>query len=191
MLEELKARRGGLAKDWIIRVDPYDRGEIWILDDDLGRWYVLPCTDPTISRNVSKYQHKVHKLIAKHNLPTGTPITVNHLEMAKALAEETVRTVFENGATTATAAKAARYEANGQPFTPLLNGAMTADPKPPPPETASSQPSTPDLKTSALADALPSAGTTSTPAPSLGYPERQNIDDDIERMVEQWANEMK
>ncbi|GAA4250827.1 DDE-type integrase/transposase/recombinase [Azospirillum formosense] len=192
VLEELKARRGGLKKKWIIRVDPYDYGEIWIFDDDVGRWYVLPCTDPAISRNVSKYQHNVHKLIAKHNLPPGTPITVKDLENAKTLAQETVRTLFENGTATATAAKAARYEANGQPFTPLLNGAITADPQLPPPlDTESSQPSAPDLKAKALAHAVPSASAASTPASSPRSPARQNFDDEIERMVEQWASKMK
>lgn len=120
ILESLLQRRGALKKDWLIRLDPYDWGEVWILDDEgQGGWHVLPCTDQDISRGVSKYQHHVHCAIARKNLPPGTPVTAGHLAAAKRYAEDQVQQLFENGATTTTTARAARYSMDGTYFTPL------------------------------------------------------------------------
>jgi len=177
ILEQLRACRGGLDKNWVVRVDPYDLGEIWILDDEVGgRWYVLPCADPEISRGVSKYQHKVHKLIARHNLPAGTPVTVSHLKQAKAMAEDTVRLLFEDGAKTSTATKAARYAANGEPFTPLCGGSAAATPLLPPSSNAH--------------QAAPlSAMATQAASPSSAE-KAAAWELESERLVEQWTRNM-
>lgn len=96
-LEPLLARRGGLEQEWEIRFDPYDLGEIWLLDDERGEWVMIPCTDQLVSRGVSKYQHKVHRTVARRNLPPGTPIAVAHLEEARRSAEQSVEHLYSKG----------------------------------------------------------------------------------------------
>lgn len=124
-LERLLCRRGGRDKYWHIRFDPYDLGEVWILDDEVGEWLTIPCTDQQISRGISKYQHKVHKLIAQKNAPKGAEITTFDLANAKDFAEATVIELFSNGAKTSTATKAARYHTNGAYFTPLTSSGFS------------------------------------------------------------------
>ncbi len=129
-LEPLLARRGGLEKVWHMRIDPYDIGELWILDEETGEWLVIPCTDQEISRGVSKHQHKVHKKIAQRNVSAGAPITNGDLLNAKEIAERQATDLFERGAKTSTAAKAARYETSGAYFTPLSGAPSMETPLP-------------------------------------------------------------
>lgn len=119
ILEELLARRGGLAKEWLIRVDPYDLGEAWILDDQAGEWFVLPCTNQAISRGVSKYQHKVHRNVARQSLPQGQDVTESHLLVAKRLCEAAAAEAHSPATKTSIAVRAARYATSGETFTPL------------------------------------------------------------------------
>ena len=118
-LEALRSRRGGLKKEWLIRIDPYDVGEVHLLDDDDGRWITIPCTDQTISRGVSLHQHDVHLEIAQRNLPKGAVMTSTHIEQAMGSAQDTALAIFADGAKTTTATKAARYATTGEFFTPI------------------------------------------------------------------------
>lgn len=191
VLEELRARRGGLDKKWTLRIDPYDLGEIAILDDETGQWHVLPCTDQDISRHVSKYQHRVHKLMAKRNLAAGMPITVEHLRKAKALAEESVRILFEHGARTKTAARAARYDSNGETFTPLAGGSLTANRK----SSSLATPALPSLVSASVQSEMPAAPAP-VPLPSLSTPPSRSsihsdLEDEVERISESWLKNMQ
>ncbi|QCG94484.1 transposase family protein [Azospirillum sp. TSA2s] len=191
ILEELRARRGGLDKKWTLRIDPYDLGEIGILDDETGQWHVLPCTDQDISRHVSKYQHRVHKLMAKRNLAAGMPITVEHLRKAKAMAEESVRIQFEHGARTKTAARAARYDSNGETFTPLAGGSLTANRK----SSSLATAALPSLVSASVQSEMPAAPAP-VPLPSLSTPPspssiHSDLEDEVERISESWLKSMK
>ncbi|KAA0593151.1 putative transposase [Azospirillum lipoferum] len=191
VLEDLRARRGRLDKKWTLRIDPYDFGEIAILDDETGQWHVLPCTDQDISRHVSKYQHRVHKLMAKRNLAAGMPITVEHLRKAKAMAEESVRIRFEHETRTKTAARAARYDSNGETFTPLAGGSLTANHKPfslatavlPSPVSASVQTEMPAAPVPVPLPSLPTP-----PSPSSIH---SDLEDEVERISELWFKNMR
>jgi putative transposase len=130
ILEKLRARRGGLAKDWLIRIDPYDVGEAWILDDAEGEWFVLPCTNQAISRKVSRFQHKVHGTVARQLVPPGQPVTEDHLLEAKRLCEEALADAFSSASKTAITVKAARYATSGETFTPLGLDTGVAAPEP-------------------------------------------------------------
>ncbi|CAO3435717.1 hypothetical protein [Azospirillum doebereinerae] len=193
ILEELRARRGGLKKAWTLRIDPYDLGEIAILDDETGQWHTLPCTDQDVSRHVSKYQHRVHKLIAKRNLAAGVRITVQHLRKAMALAEDSVRRLFEQGAKTTTAARAARYDANGETFTPLAGGSLTPSCQP-------SSIATPTSSSSGAASPLQATPLSGTPEPlSLPSPPPsrssastpEDLKSDIRRVSDEWIKTMR
>ena len=118
-LEPLLARRNGLEKEWEIRFDPYDLGEIWLLDDERGEWLLIPCTDQSVSRGVSKYQHKVHRKIARRSLAPGSPISVADLEGARQKARQSVEELHGKKSKARSTARAARYEADGRHFTPL------------------------------------------------------------------------
>ncbi|CAO3453705.1 hypothetical protein [Azospirillum argentinense] len=192
VLEELRGRRGGLKKNWTLRIDPYDLGEIAILDDETGQWHVLPCTDQDISRHVSKYQHRVHKLMAKRNLAAGLPITVQHLREARALAEDSVRALFEKGARTRTAARAARYDVNGETFTPLAGGLLTsarhfsslASTALPLPDGCSRQQDTPPV----LPEPVPSP---SLPPPRSLASTPVDMESEIERISGEWFKALR
>ena len=118
-LEPLLARRGGLEKEWELRFDPYDLGEVWLLDDVTGEWINIPCVDQSVSRGVSKYQHKVHRAIARQNAPEDAAITVSDLEAARRAAVKSLEQVQKTGRKTRSATRAARYDADGEYFTPL------------------------------------------------------------------------
>lgn len=118
-LEPLLARRGGLEKDWEIRYDPYDLGEIWLLDDDCGEWLMIPCVDQSVSRGVSKYQHKIHRALAKRSLPKNAPVTIADLEASRTLAEQTAGELQARKSKVGNTVRAARYESDGAYFTPI------------------------------------------------------------------------
>ena len=161
-LEPLVARRGGLEKEWELRFDPYDLGEVWLLDDERGEWLMIPCTDPSVSRGVSKYQHKVHRAIARRSLPRNAPVTIRHLEEARRTAEQSVSDLYRKGTKGKSVARAARYDASGEQFTPL-HGA-------PPSPVLSIDPD----------HAEP-------PSKVAAAPEIVDLDADIEALVAQWS----
>lgn len=139
-LSALLARRGGRSQDWIIRIDPFDLKEVWILDDLKGEWISLPNADPSISYGVSRHQHRIHKLIARQNVPPGQPITVRDLEKAKETAEKEVERLFTEGASNATATRAARYAGDPGYLTPMPGPPRPADAESDRPEPARAAP---------------------------------------------------
>ncbi len=182
-LEPLLARRGGLEKEWHIRFDPYDLGEVWVLDDEIGEWLIIPCTDQSISRGVSKHQHKVHREIAQRTVPKGTPITTADLEKAKETAEREAVEIFSQGAKTSTAAKAARYATNGAYFTPLAGTSLSS-------MLMRSAP----LQCAAVSDESPTkidscgdSSASSRDGDSKLPPRVIDIEADVEAMVAQWC----
>jgi putative transposase len=134
VLERLLARRGGIQKNWLIRVDPYDLGEAWILDDEQGDWHCLPCTNQAISRGVSRFQHKLHQVTARRNLPRGQPVREQDLARAREACEAAVASLHSAGAKTGAMARAARYATGGDYFTgmpgALATRTATVDPRP-------------------------------------------------------------
>jgi hypothetical protein len=87
-LENLRKRRGGLKKPWEIRCDPYDRGEIWVLDDQRRRWISVPAVHQQTSRGVTKYQSRVQLRVARQLLPEGEIITDEVMMEAMRLSNE-------------------------------------------------------------------------------------------------------
>lgn len=164
-LESLLARRGGIEKDWEIRYDPYDLGEIWLLDDERGEWLMIPCVDQSVSRGVSKYQHKIHRALAKRSLPKDAPVTIADLEASRALAEQTADELQTTKSKVRSAVRAARYEADGSYFTRL-----------------GGQPQMPIRESQAppVNEALPKEEVTPTP-PAI------DLDADIAALVAQWS----
>lgn len=118
-LSSLLRRRGSLGKEWQIRVDPYNIGEVHLLDDEEGRWITLPCMDADYARGVSKARHAMHMTTAKKNLAKGTPITVRHLEEAKRICEAEVDAINSRTGEVRSATRAARYQCNGEVMTPV------------------------------------------------------------------------
>ncbi|MER9674592.1 hypothetical protein [Mesorhizobium sp. M0208] len=161
-LEPLLARRGGLEKEWELRFDPYDLGEVWLLDDERGEWLMIPCTDPSVSRGVSKYQHKVHRAIARRNLPRHAPVTIGHLEEARRTAEQSVSDLYKKGTKAKSVARAARYDFNGEQFTPLHGASASTAPR------------------VVAVDA-------ELPPPAIAAPTIVDLDADIEALVAQWS----
>ena len=166
-LEPLLARRGGLEKDWEIRYDPYDLGEIWLLDDERGEWLVVPCVDQSVSRGVSKYQHKIHRAIAKRSLPRNAPVTVADLEAARGLAAQTAGELQDRKSKVRAKTRAARYETDGRYFTPIEGQKHLSDTAP---------------ETSAVE--IPPPVEEQAPAPP---PPIADLDADIEALVAQWS----
>ncbi|CUS45918.1 TniA putative transposase [hydrothermal vent metagenome] len=167
-LEPLLARRGGLEKDWELRYDPYDLGEVWLLDDERGEWLMIPCVDQSISRGVSKYQHKIHRSIAKRSLPKNAPVTVADLEAARGLAEQTAGELQSDVSKVRSKTRAARYETDGRYFTPIEGQKR-------PPEIG---PQAPAVETAPRAAKQP-------PVPS---PPVIDLDADIDALVAQWSD---
>lgn len=166
-LEVLLARRDGLEKDWEVRYDPYDLGEVWLLDDERGEWLMIPCVDQSISRGVSKYQHKIHRAIAKRSLSRNVPVTVADLEAARALAEQTAGELLARTSKVSSTTRAARYETDGSYFTPIEGQ------KPLP----------------GIPPEVPTPGTilpAQVPAPA-SPPAVADLDADIAALVEQWS----
>ncbi len=118
-LTRLLHRRGGLSKDWLIRIDPFNYGEIWILDDAKGEWLDLPCTDPEISVGVSKYQHRIHRHLAQRSAGPGQEVTASMLGRAEAEAERQAAASIAGGTKQRGAARAARYASSPSYFTPM------------------------------------------------------------------------
>jgi putative transposase len=167
-LEPLLARRGGLEKDWELRYDPYDLGEVWLLDDERGEWLMIPCVDQSISRGVSKYQHKIHRSIAKRSLPKNAPVTVADLEAARGLAEQTAEELQSKASKVRSKTRAARYETDGRYFTPIEGQKR-------PPEIRTQGP--------AVETAPPVAKQIPAPSPPI-----VDLDADIEALVAQWSD---
>lgn len=111
-LEKLRFRHGSRGKEWEIRADPYDRGQVWVLDDENERWLTVPAVFQKTSRGFSKYACKLHRVMARSLASTGGEITPQILEKAVAKCER--EQSKQKGR------KAARYFANGDLPTPVL-----------------------------------------------------------------------
>lgn len=75
------------------------------MDDERGEWLGLPCTDAAESVGISKYQHRVHKLIAQKLAGKGQVVTASMLGRAKAKAAA----LLADGSKSKGAARVARY----------------------------------------------------------------------------------
>ena len=175
-LERLR-ETGGLDRDWTIRVDPYNYGEIWILDDVAGRWISLPNTNPAISVGVTRFQHAQHitraKAIAAHD--GRRRVSEGDLLVAKLEIKAEVEATLAESRRLGAASMAMRYQTNGEFSTPLagassdtLGPAPAALPAPtvvPTDVTAPPVPMLPSPTAEPVAAGLPSA----VPEPSRVY----------------------
>jgi putative transposase len=129
-LEKLRYRRGGLKKDWEIRIDPYDRGEVFVLDEDRRTWISVPCTQQKTSRGITKFQMRLHMRIARRMTPAGEEVTPAIIEKAmeicatkarKGRARQAQRYLADGALATAVCAKLGfRAVANSnEPATPV------------------------------------------------------------------------
>jgi putative transposase len=104
-LEVLRRRRGGLQHDWTIRIDPYDRGHIWVLDEEAKCWLVVPAVHQLSARGISKFKARKHLQMARRITPLGERITDAKMMQAIALCNEE--------ALVSNSKQAARYDASG------------------------------------------------------------------------------
>ncbi|KKB08799.1 Mu transposase C-terminal domain-containing protein [Devosia chinhatensis] len=82
---ELALYRSGFDKDprVVIRYDPQDIGHVWIVDDDRGISFSVPCTRFDYAEGLSKHQHYVIRRHASRNVPGGRRLHFKHLLLAK------------------------------------------------------------------------------------------------------------
>ncbi|RZK02405.1 MAG: transposase [Novosphingobium sp.] len=119
LLERLR-KNGDLDRDWVIRVDNYNYGEVWILDDVNGEWLTLENADPEISVGVSRFQHKLIVKRAKELAATRScNVTTHELLDARQELEDEADMVIGTGRTKGSTARAARWHTQGLLFTPL------------------------------------------------------------------------
>ncbi|TRW15143.1 Mu transposase C-terminal domain-containing protein [Glacieibacterium frigidum] len=115
-LEKLRKQRGGLNKDWEIRCDPYDRGEVWVLDDTIkvARWIVVPAVHQRTARGITRFQARTHLRVGRQLVPKGEPLTDAVMEEAKSLADAE--------AASGVGRQVLRYSADGALATPVVGG---------------------------------------------------------------------
>jgi putative transposase len=111
-LEALRCRRGGLATDWQIRIDPYDRGHIWVCDDERKQWLLVPAVHQMTTAGISRYASRCHLLMARKIALPGEPITEQILIEAMRRCD--------TDAVTSSSKRASRYHANGDLATPVF-----------------------------------------------------------------------
>lgn len=111
-LERLRQRRGGRSKKWQIRCDPYDRGEVWVLDEERGSWIAVPAVHQMTARGVTKYQSRIRTRVARQITPEGEAVT-------DAILEEAAR-ICDQEAVTSPSRSALRYLATGALATEVL-----------------------------------------------------------------------
>lgn len=109
-LEQLRRRRGGLKKDWVIRVDPYDRTEVHVLDDLNRTFITVPAANPASAKG-NKFAGKIYRRMARQITPKGEPITDSIRREAIARCDEEAKTSKSK--------QAARLHANGALATPV------------------------------------------------------------------------
>jgi putative transposase len=113
-LEALRRRRGGLERDWTIRIDPYDRGHIWVHDEANRKWLVVPAVHQRSAKGISKFQARMHLAMARKITPNGKQIDdATMLEAIKLCDQE---------ASQSHSKRAARYDADGALSTPVYGG---------------------------------------------------------------------
>lgn len=115
-LEELRRKRGGREKAWEIRCDPYDRGEVWVLDDTIRtpRWIVVPAQHQRTSRGITRFQARTHLRVARQLLPAGEALTDEIMEEAIRIADQ--------HAADGTGRQVLRYLADGALSTRVIGG---------------------------------------------------------------------
>ncbi|WP_262297081.1 Mu transposase C-terminal domain-containing protein [Microvirga sesbaniae] len=111
-------RRGGNPR-YEIRADPYNIGEVSLLDHVDKRWIDIPCDRPELAVGVTIHQSGVHIKAAKKAIG-GRRIDEDDLLAMRRKAKEESEAILadENAGTTAT--RVGRYRVpNGQYFTPV------------------------------------------------------------------------
>jgi putative transposase len=111
-LEELRCRRGGLKKDWTIRIDPYNRAEVHVLDDENRSFITVPAVNPGNAKG-NKFAGRIYRRMARTLAPKGAPIT-------EAIWQDAVRRC-DAEAKVSSAKQAGRFVDTGALATPLIN----------------------------------------------------------------------
>lgn len=146
-LEDLRKRRGGTAKEWEIRCDPYDRGEVWVLDDTIrvSRWICVPAVHQRTARGITRFQARTHLRVARQLLPKGEHLTDEVMEEAKRRADAEAETGKGRDVLRYLADGALATRVIGGMSIPVILGAATPTPAESPPTTTSAPArSTPD-----------------------------------------------
>lgn len=131
LLERLRVN-GGLNRDWVIRVDSYNYGEVWILDDMNGEWLTLENADPEISVGVSRFMHKLIVKRAKELAAARScNVTTRELLDARLELEAGAAKVIAAGQTKGNTARAARWHTQGMLFSPLYGNGLPSIYDPP------------------------------------------------------------
>lgn len=110
-LEQLRRRRGGLKKDWVIRIDPYNRTEIQVLDDANRNYITVPAVNPANAKG-NKFAGKIYRRMARRIAAQGAPITDSVMRDAIRRCDEAAKNSKSK--------QAARLHANGALVTPIV-----------------------------------------------------------------------
>jgi putative transposase len=117
-LEALRHRRGDFDKDWQLRIDPYDRGAIWVLDDERKSVLTVPAVHQHTASGISRFAARAHLAMARKITPPGEPITDQILiDAMRSCDEEAARSASR---------RAARYHATGDLATPVRGNTLVA-----------------------------------------------------------------
>lgn len=111
-LEELRCRRGGLKKNWTIRIDPYNRSEVHVFDEQNRNFITVPAVNPGNAKG-NKFAGRTYRRMARTLAPKGAPIT-------EAIWQEAMRRC-DSEAKTSRAKQAGRFNDTGALATPLVN----------------------------------------------------------------------
>lgn len=124
-LEALR-KKGGLDREFVIRVDPYNYGEIWLLDDIDGEWITLPNANPEVSVGVSRFQYKLMNRRARElaGQRGAKAVTDDDRLEARQQLEAEADAALAAGGTTGKSGRAMRFHTNGEFFSPLYGGAF-------------------------------------------------------------------
>ena len=124
-LEALR-RKAGADREWVMRVDPYNYGQLWLLDDIGGEWLVLPNADPEVAVGVSRFKHLLMNRRARElaHARGSKIVAVSDLVTAREQIEQEADAAITAGKSTGAAAKAMRCMTNGEMFSPLYGGAF-------------------------------------------------------------------
>lgn len=126
-LSKLRGRRSGTAKRFQVRVDPYNVGEIEVLDDETGKWIVAESDQPGLARGISIHEARVRRKRAK-SLAQGGRVTPALLQQAADLEDAEAAAQLDDADAKTTAARHARYGLdNGAFFTPLAGAPAPAN----------------------------------------------------------------
>jgi putative transposase len=119
----LRRDRGGRSKKYLCRFDPFDMGEIRVLDDvrEPKQYIPVSCTNQEISRGISIATAKLQLKLARQGGTSGRVTELDLLNSRRRI-EADRDEVLSSGKAAGGTKRAARHETfNGDYFTPILD----------------------------------------------------------------------